>query len=131
MNRKIKERWKIIEAHNAEEWERIYEEVTEDMEIVSEEWNTQRGTHCLYVRYKRRIEKPVTVEDEYELKGERYHCAECPYFEPPLDFRAKRCGCKLRGYTYKDTYACEPFYRQLKAGRFTVGPQGTFVEVEQ
>lgn len=67
---------------------------------------------CCYINYEVEKAIPETCEDELLLNGERYHCADCPNFEPSTDKRVKSVPCKYRDFKVSaDTLACEYFCR--------------------
>ena len=59
-----------------------------------------------------------TIADEYHAEGIYFLCKHCPYLDDPHDKRIKRCTCRYAnsGIAYKDSEACEVFYRALKRG---------------
>ena len=64
------------------------------------------------------------LADEYHAEGIYYLCKHCPYLDDPHDKRVKRCTCKYSnsGVAYKDSEACEIFYKALKRGDITPLP---------
>lgn len=57
---------------------------------------------------------PETKADEYELKGEKHYCIECPYLDRPQNSnkRQKRFPCEhaKHGIAFTDELACDKFY---------------------
>ena len=76
------------------------------------------------VSYTERFEAPETLAEEYEQKGVRLTCQDCPYFTPVLkadgteDKRIKLGDCPFCHYerTYKDTAACDQLFRAINSG---------------
>ena len=79
---------------------------------------------CAIISYKETIEIMDKVADEYHAEGIYYLCKHCPYLDDPHDKRVKRCACKYSssGVAYKDSEACEIFYKALKRGDITPLP---------
>ena len=77
------------------------------------------------IQYTESDRVPETLEDEYELKGVRLTCEDCPFFTPALkgdgskDLRAKRGGCPFTESKTTDrrTLACEKLFQMLNDGR--------------
>ena len=77
------------------------------------------------ISYKETVMIPETIVDRYELGGTRFHCEDCPSFQPILkadgteDGRVKYGDCEFsrQGRTYKDSDCCEQFYTMLENGR--------------
>lgn len=75
--------------------------------------NTNAGL-VAHIFYEERTRVAETVRDEYALRGEKYLCRECPYFEEPEDGRVKKVRCRYaEGYTTAESECCEVFYRRL------------------
>lgn len=76
------------------------------------------------VSYTERFEAPETLAEEYEQKGVRLTCQDCPYFTPVLkadgteDKRIKLGDCPFCHYerTYKDTAACDRLFKAINSG---------------
>lgn len=77
------------------------------------------------IEYTEDEEKPETLAEEYQLKGVRLTCYQCPMFEPlrnkdgSENRSAKRGGCIFRehGMTFRDMAACDKLFEMLNDGR--------------
>ena len=70
---------------------------------------------CATVRYFLEATIPETLADEYELRGERHRCMECPFFSLPKDRRIKLVKCQRTGRLVEaPTSACELYYNMLE-----------------
>jgi len=76
-----------------------------------------------YILYEEEVTVPEDIRDEYSLRGERYTCEQCPYFERTNDLRRKWHYCVYeQSKTRTDQPACRAFYEQLEDG--TIEPRG-------
>lgn len=90
------------------------------------QFNMHMG-HCAYITYTEEIRIPETIEDQYALAGISYRCRNCPHFEWPrtrtgeINRVTKEGGCRYAslGISYRGTFACEYFYRQMINGELT------------
>lgn len=78
------------------------------------QFNVNMG-HCVYILYDHYEQVPENLKDEYELRGDTHHCAECPYLEPNRDMRLKYNNC-ICGRTTPDSACCLKFYQELERG---------------
>lgn len=75
-----------------------------------------------YTKYNEVV--PESLSDEYEQKGVRLYCDDCPYFErikkkdgtEDLRKKAGRCPFASRGVTYKDCKACDTLFEMINSG---------------
>lgn len=80
-------------------------------------YNTNVRGHCAYITYDYSESVPETPKEEYELRGERYYCRECPHYVPSMDGRTTRSMCPyLNERVTASTDCCEWFYRALVKG---------------
>ena len=79
-------------------------------------WNLNQG-HCCYIIYKETKKTPTTVKEEFEERGEVYHCYECPFMDKIRDMRRKYVECKT-GFTNPHAECCDYFYNGLARGEF-------------
>jgi len=71
---------------------------------------------------------PETLSDEYEAKGVRLTCQDCPFFVPTYkadgteDLRCKQGGCPWSEYgtTYRTSQACDKLFEMLNNGEVTI-----------
>ena len=75
---------------------------------------------CAYITVSKKIAIPETAEDEYELLGIHFYCAECPNYVIPFDGRIKYTDCKMGTKCKAGDSACEWLYREVKAGRISI-----------
>ena len=112
---------RVVTASTGEEFERHLNEVLTEinaerrsMEIV---YNTNVSGHCAYITYDHTENVPETPKEEYELRGERYFCKECPHYVPSMDGRTTRSMCPwLNERVAASSDCCEWFYRALMKG---------------
>ena len=77
------------------------------------------------VQYTEREEVPESLAEEYQTKGVRLECQDCPFFTQTLkadgseDKRAKIGGCPFTEYkrTTKTAPACDKLFEMLNDGR--------------
>lgn len=77
------------------------------------------------IEYDEDEQKAETLAEEFELKGVKLTCYQCPMFEPLLNKdgtenrSAKRGGCIFRphGMTHRDVPACSKLFEMLNDGR--------------
>ena len=78
-----------------------------------------------------RIESTAKVdvpEEPISEKGVRFHCEDCPYFEPEIktdgseDKRKKYGGCPFTKYnrTFRSSAACEMLYNAIENGEVSL-----------
>lgn len=83
-----------------------------------------------YVEYQ---QTPESLAEEYEARGVRLTCEDCPYFCPAIkadgtiDRRNKWGGCPLTEYgrTSKDSRACDTLFQKLNNGEVQICLRGT------
>ena len=72
------------------------------------------------IRYEVTKAIPETTKDEYELKGMKFHCIECPFYQRPTDGRVRYTHCGFSNSLCRaDDYACDQFYEFLDSGTIT------------
>lgn len=112
------EKIKVIQTDNPEEFEKQYNEATEelwekDCKIEVQAFN---GTHCAYIYWNEVEEIFDRVSDEFHAEGIHYLCSQCPLHDPAEDGRKKIVWCKYAdcGSTDLRHEACEMFYKMVK-----------------
>lgn len=112
----------ILECDSAQEFQdklnlAMREHASKHPEV---EFNKNKG-HSAYISWREEVTIPENARDEYELKGEKYHCCDCPFFVLSQDRRVKytTCGCDVHS-TYYERPACEEFYEKLKRGEIVL-----------
>lgn len=68
---------------------------------------------CASIRYFVSEQIPESIRDEYELRGEKHYCCECPYFVLPEDRRIRRVLCERKNRTDASSGACDIFYEEV------------------
>lgn len=77
----------------------------------------QNAQGTVYIIYYNEAKVPECLEDEFSLRGEYYHCCDCPHFEEikSADRRIKYYYCPYcDSNAWKDRRACEHFLRTIK-----------------
>lgn len=108
----------VVTGETGAEFEKRFNECMETlkMENVSFEFNKSIG-HCAYITYTEKWKEPEGIEDEYALRGETYHCGDCPYLELNPDGRRKEHQCRdNRNLRYKTDPACRRYYLLREMG---------------
>lgn len=109
---------KTIQASTASEFDAEFndfcENVTSDVEL---QWDP--APMCVHLVYTEEKMVPETLEEEFELRGEKYYCKDCPFFERGKNKRCKSVGCKYSPYGTAAEFnrACEYFFKQLVNGK--------------
>lgn len=110
----------VVTGSTAEDFQiklnRALEEIAKTSSKYELQFNMQMG-FCAYIVYDVRREYPETIADEYELKGIKYSCSDCPMFRPSEDRRIKYTTC-VHG-THRcaaNDDACDWFYEELDKG---------------
>ena len=113
---------KVVAATTPEEFESKLNKALTDIAGCKHElvFNLNAG-FCAYITYTETAQIPETIEDEYELAGIHFYCAECPNYVMPFDGRVKYTDCKLGTKCKAGDHACEWLYRQVKDGRISIG----------
>ena len=110
----------VVHATTPHEFEELLNEAYEkaSSNLLDVHYNDGAGM-CAYITYEVCEKIPENFRDEAILRGERFHCFDCPYLELPEDKRKKWCDCRYSpdGYTHKNAHACEYFYKALAQGR--------------
>lgn len=76
------------------------------------------------ISYTETLEECESLSDEYQLKGVRLSCQDCPLFTPirktdgTEDKRVKWGDCPNAhmGRTYRDASACDRLYQMINSG---------------
>lgn len=112
---------KVVAANTPEEFEEKLNKALEEIAGCKHElvFNLNAG-FCAYITYTSTAQIPETVEDEYELAGIRFYCADCPNYVRPFDGRVKYTDCKLGTKCKAGDYACEWLYQKVKAGTIQI-----------
>ena len=119
MRREMIQRYVGLDAQTAAELAEKLTAKCEELKAKNPEviWNLQNGNSAFLLYYENEY-IAETLADEYELRGECYHCADCPFKEPVMDGRKRyryTCERKLPGVNPEDK-ACNWFYTALEQG---------------
>lgn len=126
MQTRVRKKRRVIFSKDAEEYERLFNEASEELKPYRPEIKDveQPGAFCTYFTYEldEKVPEQGSVKDEFELEGIVYTCEQCPHLEMGNDKRRKRWPCKYSpwGVSQKDCTACERFYRELAQGMVKV-----------
>ena len=111
MKRTRQKRVVALQADNAEKFNREINDLLatlEDPKIVY-------SFPMVFVEWEEIIEKPETLQEEYELKGDGRMCGECPYFKRTKDKRYKWHFCLQKQKAVTECQgACETYYQLLE-----------------
>lgn len=125
MRREAFSQIKVIQTESASDFQEQINSSMRELADKRPEYKLIEGKgFCAIISYKETIEIMDKVADEYHAEGIYYLCKHCPYLDDPHDKRVKRCACKYSssGVAYKDSEACEIFYKALKRGDITPLP---------
>lgn len=105
-------RFAIVRETSAQSFESaLNEKMTELRELNPAVTFSETGDYMTArIEYTERIEIP---EETLSETGIRFHCVDCPYFEPDTWY-----GCKFAGMerTSKYSAACDVLYRLIEDG---------------
>lgn len=125
MRREAFSQVKVIQTESASDFQEQINSSMRELADKQPEYKLIEGKgFCAIISYQETIEIIDKVADEYHAEGIYYLCKHCPYLDDPHDKRVKRCTCKYSssGVAYKDSEACEVFYKALKRGDITPLP---------
>lgn len=69
-----------------------------------------------WVKFTEVTLEPESLRDQYELKGVKPKCGDCPYYKEPTDRRLRYGSCSMYAKTDPKDDACEPFFKWLDLG---------------
>ena len=116
MKRKLVWQQKTIKARSADEYDKLFNEFCKDLPSEAEihDWSA----YCSTIRYREEMVVPESLADELKLRGEEYHCIDCPYFAPGKNKRCRSEGCTKGVPNAVDyTPACELFLSDYVQGK--------------
>lgn len=125
-----KERTKIktIEADNAFDFDARVNGFTDQLDLKGIDYNVELHVSPKFlavVTYKKLVRVAETLSEEYELRGERHSCIECPFYVRPTDGRVRHTKCSITKdadgnptgeWVRKETRCCDEFYKLLQKG---------------
>lgn len=109
--------YRCITAPTPEEFERKVNETLREHPTADMQIDTQIPLLC-HAWFETEVLKAECKADEYELKGDKHYCIECPYLDRPHNSnkRQKRFPCQYADYglTFTDALACDRFYEWME-----------------
>ena len=115
--------YKTIQTKDPEKFDIMLQEFLEDIRLknpdVQRFYDSAIG-HCAYIEWDEKICEPENAKDEYELKGIKYCCGECPMFVLQKDKRVKRSICNKGERTWFEKNACNELYELIKEGKIEI-----------
>ena len=115
MKEKTKQRIKVVSATNGADFERKFNEVSDELAKYDPEVRMKDGDgFCAYFMYTMNIRMPETEEDDFSIHHYTCKCCDCPFLEIGTDARRKWFPCKYTEYgeTRIDAPACDIFYKE-------------------
>ena len=114
------QRVEIIDGISAGDFQEKLNRKLEELDIRGIKYDMQLSPQTgflAYIVYENETRIVETIKDEFEIRGEKHTCIECPYFVRPTDGRIKytRCGAG-QGICKRDSACCEQFYEWLYHG---------------
>lgn len=117
-------RTKIIAATTAEEFEQRLNSELEKLDRSKTKYElifNQTMGFCAYIVAEHRVLIPESVQDEFELAGEKHTCIECPYWVHPTKGNVKYTRCPIsEGLHGAKSPCCEKFYEMLANGEIEI-----------
>ena len=114
-----KKEFRIVTGSTAAEFQDALNTTMEDLakdktvQNINFQFNLNAG-HCAYVYYDKHVRIAENAEDEFELRGIRFYCCDCPFYKPIEDKRVKYTPCgKGRHRTSANDTACGEFYAAM------------------
>lgn len=113
------ERIKVIDVRGGFELETAFNSFVAKLEEEGKKYSYEfQPSVGFIIKYEVTKEIPENLKDEYELRGEKHHCIECPFYDRPTDGRRKYTHCKLREcLSCGADNCCEEFYDLLASGQ--------------
>lgn len=121
MQKVIARKVKTIQASTPAEFDREFNKFSESVNGEMDlKWDP--SPMCVHLLYTEEKLVPETLAEEFELRGEKYYCKDCPFFKRGKNKRCKSIGCKYSPYGTAAEFnpACEYFFKQLVNGK--IGP---------
>lgn len=108
----------VIDEQSGKGFERAFNEKMKELarfKVDIDRANTRE--FLAYIFYEETVTIPENAKEEYKLRGEVYHCADCPMIQWG---EGRNHSCPRSKMVHDDTPACSYFYEALKEGRFEV-----------
>lgn len=113
-------RTKIIAASTAPEFEAKLNAELATLDRARSKYDLQFNHNmgfCAYIVIELMQQIPETIQEEFEVAGERHTCLDCPYWQHPTKGNVKYTRCEITpGIHGAKSPACEAFYEMLFAG---------------
>ena len=112
-------RHRTIQTKSPKEFDQELDRLMNDIALKSpnvERFFDATIGHCAYVEWTEEVMKSESIKDDYELKGMRFVCGDCPMCILPEDRRIKNFICERGERVYYDRPACIWFYEGLESG---------------
>ena len=74
------------------------------------------GLFCAVINYTVTTVQYDDIREQYEDRGERYYCTNCPHYRRDLDGRWRGGFCHIKRRIDPGAAACLAFYEELAAG---------------
>ena len=114
--------FRIVEADSAKELTEELNRVIKDLKD-NEPTVTFDGSLVARIAYTvTEKDIPEDLSDEYQIKGVKLYCDDCPLFERALkrdgteDLRKNVGTCPLNGMRHKRECACEKLFEMINSG---------------
>ena len=118
-----KKRSRSFKASTPQEFDKYYADICDELadEGISSDKPEKDGT-MYHIYYSYTVQVAENAREEYELRGLKYYCKDCPWFGKSADKRRSSTGCTKGVQNAVDyTCACEMFYTMLANG--TIKPR--------
>ena len=114
MKEKTIKDFKVITNSNSTNFEKeVKDFLSNNADLVITEFNsgaTNKGSWC-HICYEKNILIAENIKDEYVLRGEVFHCGNCPLWD-------NGCLIQVRSNARFCNDACLHFYQRLAEGEF-------------
>lgn len=121
-------RTKIIAASTAEEFEKRLNAELAALDTARTKYELQFNHtmgFCAYIVIEKTVKIPETIEDEFELAGEKHVCLHCPFWVHPTKGNVKYTRCPITpGIHGANSPCCEKFYEMLYNGEIELQDTG-------
>lgn len=121
MRNQVVQRYTNVKADNAAEFAAMLDEALKVLKINEQPQIDRNVPYLAHIFYVEQVDMPENIKDEYEQRGERYYCSDCPYFNKPNNHRTKYVKCGYRDALVSASKpACVMFYQRLHDGLLEV-----------
>lgn len=121
MKKQIQQRYTNVKADNAAEFATKLDDALKTLQINEQPQIDKNVPYLAHIFYLEELYVPENIQEEYESKGKRFYCIDCPYFNKPEDGRIKNVRCEYcNKYVKATSSACTTFYQRLHDGLIEV-----------